>query len=69
MKMAENKMAEVAKLFGKKLGEEFKVKLTTGEVILCRFSEKRLWYWQRDWFISDKVLVQLIVGEAVIVNE
>jgi hypothetical protein len=64
--MAENKMEAVARLFNKKLGEEFKVKLTTGEVILCRFSEKRLWYWQHDWFIDDKVLVQLIAGEAVI---
>ncbi len=65
--MKENKMAEVAQLFGKELGEEFKVKLTTGEVILCRFSETRLWYWWRDWYISDKVLAQLIAGEAVIV--
>ena len=67
--MAENKMTEVAALFGKRLGEEFKVKCQAGDVILCRFSEKRLWYWQHDWFISDNVLVQLIAGEAVIVDE
>lgn len=69
-----NKMEIIAALFGKKLGEEFKVKCTTGEIIQCRFSKKGLWYqetekWNHDWFITDILIAQLIRGEAVIVDD
>lgn len=73
MFMSENKMPEVARLFGKKLGKEFKVKCTTGEIIQCRFSKKGLWYqetdkWNHSWFITDMLIAQLIRGEAVILD-
>jgi len=71
-----NKMEAVAAMFGKKLGEEFKVKVncTIDKIILCRFSKKGLCYqedekWNYEWFITDMVMAQLICGEAVIVNE
>lgn len=68
-----NKMEQLATLFGKKLGEEFKVKCTTGKLLLCRFSKKGLWYqeaeqWNHDWFITDMLIAQLIRGEAVVVD-
>lgn len=74
--MAENKMEQVAAMFGKQLGEEFKVKVdcTIEKIILCRFSKKGLCYqedekWNYEWFITDMVMAQLICGEAVIVDE
>jgi hypothetical protein len=74
IRMAENKMSQIAKMYGKKLGEEFKVKCTTGKIIQCRFSKKGLWYqeidqWNHNWFITDMLIAQLIRGEAVIVDE
>ena len=71
-----NKMEQIAKMFGKELGEEFKVKVncTTEKIILCRFSKKGLCYqedekWNYEWFITDMVMAQLICGEAVIIND
>jgi len=69
-----NKMEAVAHLYGKNLGEEFKIKCPTGKIIQCRFSKKGLWYqetdkWNHDWFITDMLIAQLIRGEATIVDE
>jgi hypothetical protein len=73
--MAENRMAEVAALFGKKLGEEFYIVLagdTPKQKQLCKFSNDGLrvwndingWYWD-----SENVLHELLTEQAVILNE
>lgn len=73
--MAENKMAEVAQLFGKKLGEGFLVKAVTGKVVKCMFGDDYLYYayidgeYLSNFFVSDTLLRQLIVGKAVIIDE
>ena len=73
MKMAENKMAEVAKLFGKKLDEEFKVKiLQKREEYWCRFAYAGLEVagWDKVYTKNDVWLLhELITGTAVIVDE
>lgn len=69
--MAENKMAEVAKLFGKKLNEPFKVRYL-GEIITMEFTEDGL---NHSSLISDCGIIDfdawnvLIIGYAVIVDE
>jgi hypothetical protein len=66
-----NKMADVANLFGKKLGEGFLVKAVTGKIVKCMFDDEFLWYADVDgiyvsnFFVSDTLLRQLIVGQAV----
>jgi hypothetical protein len=72
--MSENKMAEVAKMFGKKPGEGFLVKSVGGKIVKCMFGDESLWYADIDgeyvsaFFVSDTLLRQLITGEAVIVD-
>lgn len=72
--MNENRMAEVARLFGKKLGEEFAVKdryRTRTE--WCKFTEHGLLCLDKAFFLwqnSDNDLLQhLLKGTAVIVDE
>jgi hypothetical protein len=72
--MAENKMAEVAKLFEKQLGEEFIMKWEDVKY-MCEFTARGLrcvpsvkndikyTYSNNDW------LFLLLIGEAVIINE
>ena len=72
--MAENRMAEVARLFGKKLGEEFRVKDLMTEKIYIAFFDN---YGMRayvdgfpdSWKPRRDMVMRLIVGEAVIVDE
>lgn len=73
-----NRMAGVAALFNKKIGEVFKVRAVTGKILECKFSNKYLWYsyppgdssdWETDNFVSNTLLVQLIRGEAEIIDE
>jgi Cys-tRNA synthase (O-phospho-L-seryl-tRNA:Cys-tRNA synthase) len=70
-----NKMSEVARLFGKNLGEEFYVVLagdTPKQKQLCKFTNDGLrvwndingWYWD-----SENVLHEMLTEQAVIVNE
>lgn len=64
--MAENKMAEVAKLFDKKLGEEFVIRDTYRYQITAKFSEEGILIYHvvgREW------LNELLTGKAVIVND
>lgn len=72
-KMAENKMAEVAKLFGKELGEEFTVNDKYKTEWHCKFTKRGLLYLDKtffDWQESGDYLLQfLLVGKAVIINE
>jgi hypothetical protein len=66
--MPENKMAEVAGLFGKKLNEEFKI---------CYKNENYTAYFRNEGLrvrglfclTWDNALVALLTGRAVIVND
>lgn len=66
--MAENKMAEVAALFGKKLGEKFKVDTRQG-VYNAYFSENGFIVISISASYWDYVLADLLTGEAVIIDE
>jgi len=69
--MAENKMAEVARLFGKKLGEEFTVKYED-KVKTWKFDERGLLYHnakENEWRKNYGYLDFLIRGKAVIIDE
>jgi hypothetical protein len=68
--MAENKMKQVAELFGKKIGESFKVK-SKGITKSAYFSYDGLWLDPDDGFrnINHPWLIFLLTGEAEIVEE
>jgi nitroimidazol reductase NimA-like FMN-containing flavoprotein (pyridoxamine 5'-phosphate oxidase superfamily) len=68
--MNENRMAEVARLFGKKLGEEFDVRFN-GKLKCLMFDEQRgLLYFNGDeWRKNYAYLDWLVRGKAVIVDE
>ena len=72
--MIENKMTEVAKLFGKKLGEEFIMKWGTVEY-LCMFTARGLRCYpsaknkEKYTYSNNDWLFLLLIGEAVIVDE
>lgn len=70
--MAENKMAEVARLFGKKQGERFRVKFH-GFKFDCVFCDGRFEVWGKPEFAHDffdeVMFYALCSGEAVIVND
>lgn len=70
--MAENKMAEVAQLFGKKLGEEFVAEyigrkdiIDTARFTVDGFETKNAF---GNWVEDLGMLMWLLKGEAVIVN-
>lgn len=66
--MAENKMAEVAWLFGKKLNEEFKI-IYKGENYIAYFRNEGLRVRGLFCLTWDNALVALLTGRAVIINE
>jgi hypothetical protein len=66
--MAENKMAEVAKMFGKELGEEFKI-LYKDENYTAYFRNEGLRVRGLFCLTWDNTLVALLTGRAVIVDE
>ena len=73
--MAENKMAEVAKMFSKKLGEEFRVKdLITGKIYVASFCNYGMRAYVEGFPHSEKphwdIIMRLVLGgSAVIVDE
>jgi hypothetical protein len=69
--MAENKMAEVAKMFGKELGEEFKIQSFTGRVWIAKFTLNGLKHCHNasEWLRGSDYLKDLLTGEAEIVEE
>ena len=74
MSMSENKMAEVAKMFGKELGEEFRVKDSlTGKIYVGSFDSYGMKAYvngfPHSWKPRRDMVMRLIVGEAVIINE
>lgn len=73
--MNENKMAEVARLFNKKLGEKFKIKNSRGEVekSLYSFESCGLMWWNagengNSLIFMDNVLCDLLAHRAEIIN-
>ena len=69
--MAENRMADVAKMFGKELGEPFIIDLE-GETFEGKFTEAGFKAcFLGDEFCNDdeEMLHCLILGEAVIIDE
>jgi hypothetical protein len=69
--MNENKMEQVAALFGKKLGEEFSVKYQISKYKWCieyhlAFTDKGLTHYGKS---KDVILRQLLTGQAVIVDD
>ena len=70
--MAENKMAEVAKLFGKKLGERFKVK-RDNEVFDCVITRYGIYcfsVYENPYIdLNAFVLCDLLAGYAEVVDD
>lgn len=67
-----NKMAEVAALFGKKLGEEFWARIVGNKFeIKCRFTASGFQQTVVDglWHDNDAFLILLLTGEAEIVED
>ena len=69
--MAKGKMAEIAESFGKRLGEEFDVRTSTGSTAYCRFMPRELQYLNHsyDWEKAETLLDDLMAGRAEIVGE
>lgn len=66
-----NKMEEVARLYGKKLGEEFKVKTDWGEIKECKFTAEGVKYYApvcSAWYLSETLTWKIIAGRAEIVE-
>lgn len=72
--MAENRMAEVARLFGKKLGEEFYI-IIHNKKYIARFTVFGLSVLDEsanpcEWDLGHSRLLEcLMIGEAVIVDD
>lgn len=70
IEVGRNKMEQVAALFGKKLNEEFVVRLGNRRERMAYFSEKGLYVLGTTRFvISDTALKELLVGYAEIVED
>ena len=74
--MNENKMEQVAALFGKRLGEKFKLQDLEGEKkqSIYSFESCGLMWWNsgksgNSLIFADSVLVDLLAGRGVIVDE
>ena len=70
----ENKMPEVARLFGKELGEEFRIKdLIDKNIYIAVFDNYGMRAYiegmPSSWRPRRDMVMRLIVGEAVIINE
>lgn len=66
--MAENKMEKIAKLFGKKLGEEFAIRYKD-ENYIAYFRNEGLRVRGLFCLTWDNALVALLTGQAVIVDD
>ena len=64
--MAENKMAQVAAMFGKKLGESFTVRIGTNIASACAFKNNGLFCEGRR---CEIMLWNLLTGQAEIVED
>ena len=71
VKMAVNRMADVAALLGKKLGEEFTVD-NRERSVKCRITENGLFFYHAaysHWWTDSGLLIELLKGEVVIVDD
>ena len=71
--MPENKMPEVARLFGKELGEKFRIKdLITENIYIAVFDNYGMRAYiegiPSTWLPRRDMVMRLIVGEAIIVD-
>lgn len=66
--MAENKMAQVAEMFGKKLDEVFTVTYVD-MVVNANFTSQGLCVGDMSWEYGARVLSMMLLGEAEIVEE
>lgn len=68
--MAENKMEQVAAMFGKKLNEEFDVRYF-GSISKARFTEYGFeeHFTTPGWWLNGELLHLLLTGQAVIVED
>jgi hypothetical protein len=71
--MNDNKMAEVAKLFGKELGEMFSVQFITGRMGAKGYVASNFFFTVDGLFCEDRgpcecMLNDLLTGKAVIIN-
>jgi hypothetical protein len=68
---SKNKMGEVAKIFEKKLGEEFKIiHMSVTNTVKFTADGLEMYYGlSKKWIISSGLLEALLTGEAVITNE
>lgn len=66
-----NKMEAVAKMFGKKLNEEFMARLKVGFEVNCKFTNEGLTQEivDGDWYDNDNFLRHLLTGRAEIVED
>jgi endo-1,4-beta-D-glucanase Y len=66
-----NKMEQIAKMFGKELGEEFKIKVFTDRVWIAKFTSEGLknCHKNSEWLMASDYLNDLLTGEAVIIDE
>lgn len=69
--MAENKIGQLAAMFGKKLDAEFMARLKDGFEINCKFTNEGLKQEivDGDWYENDNFLRRLLTGEAEIVED
>jgi len=71
--MNENKMPEVARLFGKKMNEPFHIESNVHKVkSWVRFNESGMQYYDevcQRWYPTDGFLKEIITGRAVIVDD
>ena len=67
--MGENHMAEVAKMIGTKLDEEFIVNDEYRKKMICKITERGLFFYHginEAWWQDSELLSKLLTGEAVI---
>jgi hypothetical protein len=74
--LTQNKMEAVAALFGKKIGEEFRVVSDNGLSCICRFDENNILEfkdmrgrWIQNHAINYVMIGELLKGRAEIVEE
>lgn len=67
----QNKMAQIAQIFGKKLGEEFMARLEVVFEFNCKFTNEGLKQeiFDGGWYVNDNLLRRLLTGEAEIVGD
>ena len=69
---SKNKMTQVASFFGKKIGEEFNIYSEYRGTLKCKITDNGLSFYYDAygrWWGDSGLLIELLKGEAVIVDE